>query len=293
MKESSDKIATRLAQILTKLNNGERLTVKELEIEFNVGDRTIQRDLNERLSYIPIIKEKGYYYLPDYALGKLSFNDIKNFATLSGIKSLYPKLSHSFIVDILNAKINKAYLIKNQGFEDISYRYDWFEDVSNAILNTFQIKFSYNDKKRVVNPYKLINNNGIWYLLGDEDNKLKNYTFSKIKNLKLIENNQFTPTKDFIDKIEQNDTNWFSENLIEVILEIDSSIKEYILRKDIFPNKKIIEQTDDRFVLSTNISYDEEILGIVKYWLPYIKIKSPQYLSEKLSNILNEYLKTS
>ena len=62
MKESSDKIATRLAQILTKLNNGERLTVKELEIEFNVGTRTIQRDLNERLSYIPIIKEKGYYY---------------------------------------------------------------------------------------------------------------------------------------------------------------------------------------------------------------------------------------
>ncbi|MEW6552230.1 MAG: WYL domain-containing protein [Campylobacterota bacterium] len=290
MKESSDKIATRLAQILTKLNNGERLTVKELEIEFNVGDRTIQRDLNERLSYIPIIKEKGYYYLPDYALGKLSFNDIKNFATLSGIKSLYPKLSHSFIVDILNAKINKAYLIKNQGFEDISYRYDWFEDVSNAILNTFQIEFSYNDKKRVVNPYKLINNNGIWYLLGDEDNKLKNYTFSKIKNLKLIENNQFTPTKDFIDKIEQNDTNWFSENLIEVVLEIDNSIKEYILRKDIFPNKKIIEQTDDRFVLSTNISYDEEILGIVKYWLPYIKIVSPIYLQDKLKNILKEYL---
>jgi len=290
MKESSDKIATRLAQILTKLNNGERLTVKELEIEFNVGDRTIQRDLNERLSYIPIIKEKGYYYLPDYALGKLSFNDIKNFATLSGIKSLYPKLSHSFIVDILNAKINKAYLIKNQGFEDISYRYDWFEDVSNAILNTFQIEFSYNDKKRVVNPYKLINNNGIWYLLGDEDNKLKNYTFSKIKNLKLIENNQFTPTKDFIDKIEQNDTNWFSENLIEVVLEIDNSIKEYILRKDIFPNKKIIEQTDDKFVLSTNISYDEEILGIVKYWLPYIKIVSPIYLQDKLKNILKEYL---
>lgn len=290
MKESSDKIATRLAQILTKLNNGERLTVKELEIEFNVGDRTIQRDLNERLSYIPIIKEKGYYYLPDYALGKLSFNDIKNFATLSGIKSLYPKLSHSFIVDILNAKINQAYLIKNQGFEDISYRYDWFEDVSNAILNTFQIEFSYNDKKRVVNPYKLINNNGIWYLLGDEDNKLKNYTFSKIKNLKLIENNQFTPTKDFIDKIEQNDTNWFSENLIEVVLEIDNSIKEYILRKDIFPNKKIIEQTDDIFVLSTNISYDEEILGIVKYWLPYIKIVSPIYLQDKLKNILKEYL---
>lgn len=293
MKESRDTIATRLALILTKLNNGERFTVKELEIEFNVTERTIQRDLKERLSYIPLQKEKGYYFMPDYALGKLSFNDIKNFATLSGIKSLYPKLSHDFIVDILNSKINKAYLIKNQGFENIAHRYDWFESISNAILNTFEIEFEYNDKKRTVNPYKLINNNGVWYLLGEEENKLKNYTFSKLKNLHLRENNQFIPKKEFLDKIEQNDTNWFSDNIIEVVLEIDNTIKDYIVRKDIFPNKKIIKQTDDKLILSTNISYDEEILGIVKYWLPYIKIVSPTYLNDKLSNILKEYLKTT
>jgi predicted DNA-binding transcriptional regulator YafY len=54
--------------------------------EFNVNVRTIQRDLNERLSYIPIIKEKNYYFMDSYSLGKLSFEDIKSFATLSGIK---------------------------------------------------------------------------------------------------------------------------------------------------------------------------------------------------------------
>jgi predicted DNA-binding transcriptional regulator YafY len=52
-----DTIATRLSLILTKLNNGEKLDVDELVKEFNVTKRTIQRDLNERLSTIPLKKD--------------------------------------------------------------------------------------------------------------------------------------------------------------------------------------------------------------------------------------------
>lgn len=165
MATKHDTIATRLALILTKLNNGERFTIEELADEFNVNVRTIQRDLNERLSYIPIIKDQGYYFMDSYALGKLNFEDIKSFATLSGIKSLYPTLNDKFIVDILNNKINKAYLIKNQGFEESFSKYGEFELLSAAILNHHIVSFIYNDKNRVVNPYKLINNNGVWYLL--------------------------------------------------------------------------------------------------------------------------------
>jgi len=127
-------------------------------------------------------KIRVYYFMDSYALGKLNFEDIKSFATLSGIKSLYPTLSDKFIVDILNNKINKAYLIKNQGFEDSSLKYGEFELLSAAILNHHIVSFVYNDKNRVVNPYKLINNNGMWYLLADEDEVLKNYILSK--NLK-------------------------------------------------------------------------------------------------------------
>lgn len=292
MATKHDTIATRLALILTKLNNGERFTIEELADEFNVNVRTIQRDLNERLSYIPIVKEQGYYFMDSYALGKLNFEDIKSFATLSGIKSLYPALNDKFIVDILNSKINKAYLIKNQGFEDSSLKYAEFELLSAAILNHHIISFIYNDKNRVVNPYKLINNNGVWYLLADEDESLKNYTVSKISKLQVKENS-FTPNKKFLEKIEKNDTNWFSNTTIEVVLEIDSHAKKYFLRKEILPNKKIIEENESHIIVSTNIAYDDEIIHLVKYWIPYIKIKSPQYLQEKLSKILNEYLQTT
>ena len=60
--------------------------------EFNVTKRTIQRDILERLSYLPIKRDNNFYYLEEYYLGKLNFEDIKNFAILSGIKELYPSL---------------------------------------------------------------------------------------------------------------------------------------------------------------------------------------------------------
>ena len=33
-----------------------------------------------------------------------------------------------------------------------------------------------------------------------------------------------------------------------------------------------------------------EILRMVKYWLPFIKIKDPEYLKAKFENLLGEYL---
>jgi predicted DNA-binding transcriptional regulator YafY len=57
-----DTIATRLSLILTKLNNGEKLDVDELVKEFNVTKRTIQRDLNERLSTIPLKKMEVFIF---------------------------------------------------------------------------------------------------------------------------------------------------------------------------------------------------------------------------------------
>ena len=294
MTKLHDTLALRLSLILTKLNSGESFTAKELAEEFNVNIRTIQRDIKERLFYIPIDKKGDYYSMESYALGKLSFQDIKNFATLSGIKELYPELSNEFISDILNVKLNKAYLIKNQGFENISSKKDCFEQLSAAIIKNSPVNFMYSNKLRVVNPYKLINNNSIWYLLADENNQLKNFTFSKIEKFNWEDEiKKFTPKKEFLEQIEKNDTNWFSKESIEVVLKINNSAKEYFLRKEILPNKKLLEQNEEYFIISTIVSYDDEILRVVKSWLPHIKIMNPLYLKDKINTILHNYLSQS
>jgi predicted DNA-binding transcriptional regulator YafY len=70
--------------------HGEYVKVDELVKEFNVTKRTIQRDLNERLVDIPLKKEKGFYFLEAHHLGKVTFDDINNLASFSGIDKIFP-----------------------------------------------------------------------------------------------------------------------------------------------------------------------------------------------------------
>ena len=243
-----------------------------------------------RFSYFDIKKEGKEFFLDEIAVGKLNFDDIKNFAILSGIKSLFPSLTKQFLKDILNEKINRAYLVNNNGFEDIQQKQDLFEQLSSAILDEKTISFIYNDKARIVNPYKLINTNGIWYLSATENNTIKTYTFSKIKSLK-ISSDKFIVDKNILNEIEKSEINFLSNDSKEVQLKIQNSAKEYFLRKKILSNMKIIDNTNEYFVVSTNVSFDNEILNLVKQWIPYIEIIKPIELQEKLEDILKIYLK--
>lgn len=284
-----DKIATRLAVILQKLVAKERFTIEELCEEFNVNKRTIQRDIYERLAFLPIKKENGVYFAESFAFGDLSFKDIQVFATLSGIKSLYPALTNEFIVDLLNIKTNQAYLIKSFDHESIANQQKSFENISASILKHQQVTCIYKEKQRILNPYKLVNINGIWYLAADENGIFKTFTFSKITKLRFLDT-KFSENPEFIELLNKNEVTWFSNKTIEVTLQINSNISEYFFRRALLPNQKIIEHNDEYLILSTKISYEDELFSIVKYWLPHIKILRPIELQTKFENILQNYL---
>jgi predicted DNA-binding transcriptional regulator YafY len=287
-KKEHDTLATRLSQILRMFNDGRRFSVEELAEEFCVSERTIQRDLN-RLSYLPIEKNDGYYSLATYCLGQLSFNDIKQFATFSGIRELYPALSDALIVDTLNERTNRTIEVYGHKYENLSDRVDDFNYIGSAIVTYKKIQFLYKDKVRVVDPYKLNNMNGIWYFVGVEDGTLKNFSFSSISNLVVIEE-KFTEDEEIVKNIEEHRGTWFTQNHIEVILEVDASVSNYFLRRDLLPNQTTLEETEEGLILSTQVAYDEEILKVVRYWIPHIKITSPLYLQEKLEKSLKNYL---
>ena len=59
------------------------LAPADLAAEFGVTLHTIQRDLNDRLSFLPVEKADGRYHLHPSALGKLSHQDSWQMAILS------------------------------------------------------------------------------------------------------------------------------------------------------------------------------------------------------------------
>jgi len=289
MTKEHDKLGTRLGLILTKFNNNERLTPKVLAEEFAVSVRTIQKDINERLSYLPIVKEEGCYRLEAYALGKLDYEDIRAFAKFSGIRELYPKLDDSLIVDLLNTRVEQKMHVKGYVYENISHKIEDFNTVALAIVTTTKLTFSYKDKERLVKPYRLINTNGIWYVVGVEGEELKTFSFSKMQKIANTET-AFTKDKATLKIVEDDNSLWFVEEKIEVTLTVEDKVAEYFLRRPLLPEQKTICQDEQYLTLSCVVAFEEEILRICRYWIPHIRIVDPASLQEKLENSLKEYL---
>jgi len=291
MEKEYDKVAVRLTQILLKLNANERLTLEELAQEFNVSIRTIQRDLHDRFAFLPIEKNDGYYSLKEYCLGKLSFNDIKLFANLSGIGKLYPSLNQQFLVDLLNERVNAPYIVNSIAYEDVSDKETIFQILHIAILKHNILKFSYNEKMREVNPYNLVNTNGIWYLLADENNKLKTFSINKIQNL-CSTSKIFKVSSSFENEIKKNNVKWVSSDIKKAVLYIDKKIQYFFERRDIFHTQKILEKIEDGIIVEVFYSYEDEFLSQVQYWIPNIKIIEPTALADKMKDILISYTKS-
>lgn len=177
-------------------------------------------------------------------------------------------------------------MVKNEGFQKVDY--ELFKDLSVAILKHNVLNFFYKEKERQIKPYKLVNYKGIWYLLGDENDKLKHFNLDKISKLR-TKNENFIPNEKLEEQI-QNDPNiWLGESK-EVILKLDKNAKEYFFRKEILSNYQIIDKDETSYTLSTQVSYEDEILHLVKQWIPYMKILAPIELKIRLEDILKSYL---
>ncbi|EAK4521695.1 WYL domain-containing protein, partial [Campylobacter coli] len=125
-------------------------------------------------------------------------------------------------------------------------------------------------------------------LIADEKDKLKHFTFSKIKNIR--KNDEiFTPKEEFLDQI-LNDKNIWLDDSKEAIVKLDKKAKEHFFRKNILNNFELIDEDEQSYTLKVYFSYDDELLNVVKQWIPYMKIEKPFELKEKLDSILKDYL---
>ncbi len=290
MSSYGEKLSYRIAQILIRLYNQERLDEKELAKEFDVSIKTIKRDIKQRLAAVPISRDRGgILYLDSMFLDANLKQSFKKFATVFGFNYLPTELSDEIVSMILNSYKKP---IKVQSLKQVDIlQSDIFEKLTKAILSHQVIQAVYNKTKRRLNPYKLVNHFGVWYLLASEDDKIKTFTVYKLKALS-FQKEYFTPNPDFANLIEEKQSCFFANSSYEVILEIDSVVKEYFLKRNTLTNQKIIDEKNDKIILSTMVDYDDEILHLIWQYIPYIKILSPKELVLKNKQILSKYLKS-
>lgn len=290
-----DTIAYRLAQILVKLNQGEKLAPTQLADEFGVNLRTIQRDLRVRFAYLPLLKMNGRYHLEPAFLGKLNRKDIEKFAALAGIRGLFPSLSDKFLSDLLDSRSQQAWLVKGHNYEDLSGKDGLFRELEQAIIATRQISFALRqaDSSKEysgVQPYKLLNNKGIWYLAGVDGDRLKTFSFSKIQRLQ-VSDVTFSPDPKIHGQLTDDDGVWLSNERLEVSLKVDRVVAGYFKRRKLIANQVIQKELPDGSLLvSASVSHINQVLPIIRYWIPHVRVVSPSNLQDELEKTLRQYL---
>ncbi len=293
-----DTLVYRLAQMLVKLNRGEKLNPQALADEFGVNLRTIQRDLNVRFAYLPLAKTGGYYHLDPVFLGKLSTKDIDGFAGLAGVRGLFPSLSDDFLRDIFDVRIQAALMVKGHNYESMLGMEDTFRSLELAIVGRRYVAFTYRKEEgskvyTSVAPFKLVNHKGIWYLVVLDGDRLKTFSFTKIEQLRVLDD--YFPSDPSIDKrLVDEDGIWLSEDKKEIVVKIDQEVARYFKRRKLIANQVIEKELEDGgLIISAKVGHVNQVVPIVRYWIPHIRIISPEGLQLELEKELMEYLRYS
>lgn len=299
MKHDYDKIITRLSIILSKLYQGDKLQPKDLSEEFGVSLRTIQRDFKERLLNFPIFyKDKYWQMASDFKIDKhLSIKDTITLDILENFSENLGTVFHTQSTNILNKLKNRHYspIFTKLNMEDISDEFESMIAYEEVILskNTIKIKYTTEVKSQEIkiNPIKIVNFEGLWYIVAtDESSKLKSYYMKNAQLLKVYKSTFIIPKK--VEEILDNAISiWFSDNEpFEVIIEIDNHVAKFFKQKPISSTQKILKEDETKMTISVMATSDFEIIPIVKSWIPFIKVISPERIQTKVKEEASKFL---
>lgn len=296
MEKRHEKLADRLAQILIKLNQGMHLDIKQLAGEFEVSERTLLRDFTRLSSCLPLQQDPKTkkFYLESYCLGMFKERDVQAFAQLSGIQQLYPAFNMAFLRDLLSQKAAPVYSVKGHSYEDATQFNHYFEVFSQAIAQKCKVSFFYNGDtaSRLVEPYRLIHHQGNWYLAAVHLERLRTYRLSRIDMLEALhEADFFQPDSTILQQVEDEESIWIGQDKSEVILTVHADVAFHFKQRALLPEQQTIRELDDGgLLLSSKINHTMQLLPLVRYWLPHIKIVSPESLQLELERGLHAYL---
>ena len=302
-KHDYDKILTRLTVILSKLNDGEALSVKELAKEFNTSDRTIQRDFNERLISFPIYQENKKWKMQDgfkvektKSLEDEIVLDIIEKIT-EGIGGKFSTRAHKLLSKIKNEDFNPIYTKLN--IEDVSDKFSEIQIIESAIKEKKEIECTYDDQKHplystTIQPLKIANYEGFWYLIALKETTLKKYYLKNISNSKLT-NKTFKSDEKLENLLDNSISIWFQKGIepFEVKIYANKTAAKYFSRRPL-PMQSVESLGQDgsmEFVIK--ITHEMEILPIIKYWIPHLRVIEPQWIQDIIDDDLSEYSQQS
>lgn len=298
-KHDYDKTLFRLTQIIAKLYNGSKLSQVELANEFGVSTKTIQRDFAKLVILYPIYQENKLWKLKsDFEFKEyLSLEDEITLKLLLQASKSFDKTFQNRAEKLLSRideNISSPIYAKIE-LEDISNKLTELTQIESAISMRNKIQFTYLKDDfyydTIVDPYKIVNFDGFWYLIAKRNGNLRKYYLQQVFDIEILQET-FKKFKKIENLIQHAINIWFDDNNgFEVELLIDVSIAKYFQRKPIAKSQRYKETDEEgNMTITLHVTHKNEIIPIVKYWLPNIKVLSPIELQKEIQADIENFL---
>ncbi|MDO2409210.1 helix-turn-helix transcriptional regulator [Campylobacter magnus] len=299
----------RILEMIKDLQNGKTLNVDTLAMNYEITDRTIRRDfalIEEIFGDILIHPSNKSYAM----VQRNEFQNLINGSELAILKE-FLKLGQKTrlnigdelkqnVKDALLRKSDSVYIFKHKPFEEIFNEKEKFQKLEFAVKHRKEIKYTYQKddkiKQIVTMPHKIIFIKENFYLAGLKDKQ--KMLLSRIALIKDIEftGKEFRKNFDFEEFLDYISSPWaeyhpnFKEKLVEIEIEIEKSQSKYFRLKKFHPSQKIINTNDNGNIrVKFLVTHSEEIIEILKGWIPYVKIIKPKELKKKFFDIAKKF----
>lgn len=291
-----DRINT-IYELLNRSSDG--LTIAELSNELGVSTKTIQRDLYEVLAEYGAVKN-GRVWKIDKKQASDTLNPsekiilgILDEMAKSGGKTFYGK-AHPLLAKMTQQLEQPIFTnMDSETLDDGNL--ELFITLEKSIKNKQEVSFLYKKHIFTLKPLKLAFFDGFWYLLAfdsEDKDKFKKFHLKSISEFMQLEST-FSISSDIESRLLKANSIWFDldKELFDVNLLIEKDIAKYFIRKPLKSQVITGEEKDGSLEIVVSISNEMEIIPIILWYIPYIKVLSPDWLADMVKTKVGEYHK--
>ena len=299
-KKQDNSKYNRINQIYEILkNNTHGMTITELSKELDVSTKTIQRDLYEVLNEFGAIKEGRTWKInPKLTKDNLASNEKLILGILDemakGAGKVFYSKAHSLLSQVTQQLEHPIFANVNSEFLE-EKNMILFEQMEKAIKQKVEIIFDYEKYQFHVKPLKLAFFDGFWYLLAlhikKDKETFKKYHLKTIRNIQ-IQENTFEIPEIIEERLRYANSVWFNlDEQFPVKLFVDKNIRKYFERKPLRGQSITGEDKDGSIQIEIKITNEMEIIPLIFWYIPYIKVLEPQWLADMVKERVENYVK--
>jgi len=253
------------------------------------------------------LESKKVLYAEEQTYLRLAMESIKELDTLSS-------KHHNEIEKRLGlCSIESPYFIDNDNMESVNMSNPDILALKSAIREDATTEFKYDGKSRkdwyVVEPYKLLIFDGLWYLFGkdihDKQTPYKTWRLIYIRDI------DYTSDIRYRHNMDDKHTEEILKNIDDANFIVDATQKIPTVHKNITVRLKIYSEIIDKFdhkahipgdvsepiiqkdgslIITTKVNTILDVDAEIKSWLPYIEVLEPLEYKKSFKDSLLRYL---